>query len=177
MSGVYEIIEKIGRFAVPYIIIYILFILNVIFIPASEGGIGNIALVMMAIYYWSIYRPTLLPPFLVFVIGVCFDAISGWPIGLSSLIFLIVRQSVSGQRLFLTGQPFPIVWLGFSGALAIAILTQWGIFSLINFQALPIISLGTSWLVSVFMFPLISLALNLSHKLLPELQDQYSAVG
>lgn len=177
MNAIYENIERTGRFFVAYLVIFLLFILNVVFIPSTETGISNIALIMMAIYYWSIYRPMLIPPILVFIIGVCFDVLSVWPIGISALIFLLLRQSVTRQRLFLTGQPFTVVWLGFIGAITIASLIQWGIFSLIYWQAIPIYSSATAFVLSALMFPIISFALHLSHKLLPELHDQYTAVG
>ncbi len=177
MNAFYEQIETIGRFVVTYCIMFILFILNVIFISASGTASLNIALIMMVIYYWSIYRPMLIPPILVFVAGICFDSLSGWPLGISAFIFLLMRQSVGGQRLFLTGQPFSVIWLGFIVAISIASLLQWLIFSIIYFQWAPLIPIMVTLIASVIMFPLIALALHLSHKLLPEMHDQYTAVG
>lgn len=177
MTAFYENIEKISRFFIPYLIMFALFISNVIFVSSSEGASINIPLTMMVIYYWSIYRPMLIPPIIVFIAGICFDALSGWPIGISALILLLIRQSVSRQRLFLTGQPFIVIWLGFMGALSVASTIQWGIFSLIFWQWAPLTSSIMTMIISILMFPLISLALHLSHKVLPELHDQYTAVG
>lgn len=177
MNTFHEQVETIGRFAVSYLIMFILFILNVIFISASGTASLNIALTMMVIYYWSIYRPMLIPPVLVFTAGVCFDALSGWPLGVSAFIFLLMRQSVGGQRLFLTGQPFTVIWLGFIGAISVASLLQWIIFSIMYLQWALIYPILLTLFASIIMFPLIALALHLSHKLLPEMHDQYTAVG
>lgn len=177
MNSFYEEIETIGRFCVPYIIMFMLFILNIIFITSSEVSDLNIPLTVMAIYYWSIYRPMIIPPMLVFAAGVCFDALSGWPIGISSVIFLLLRQGVSSQRVFLTSQPFIVIWLGFTGAIIVTLFLQWLIFGLIYWQWSPITTSALTIIASVLMFPLISLAMHLSHKLLPDQQDQYTAVG
>lgn len=169
--------EKIARLSVPFIVMFALFILNIVFVSTPQLISVDIPLIMMVIYYWSIYRPTLVPPILVFLAGVFFDALSGWPIGVSAFIFLLLRQSVSGQRLYLTGQPFIVIWLGFMGALTVALCLQWALFSLIFLHIAPILPSSLTLTASILMFPLVSFALHLSHKLLPDQQDQYGAVG
>lgn len=177
MTVIYEYIEKISRFFVPYLIMFALFVFNIVFVSSSEDASVNIPLTMMVVYYWSIYRPMLIPPVLVFIAGISLDALSLWPIGISAMIFLLIRQSVSRQRLFLTGQPFIVIWLGFIGALLVSSVIQWVIFSLIYWQVVAVDAQIMTIIASILMFPIISLALHLSHKILPKLHDQYTAVG
>ncbi len=177
MTGLYEQIEKFTRLSVPYALMFCFYVLNVISMAAPIIMAIDLPLVVMLIYYWSIYRPTLIPPALVFVAGICFDALIGWPIGINSFIFLVLRQSVSNQRLFLSGQPFIVIWLGFMFALSIVFLVQWCLFSLIFFHLAAIQPLLTSLIAAILIYPLINLILSISHKILPDLPDQYSAVG
>ena len=66
------------------------------------------------IYFWTLYRPDLMTPLAVFVIGLALDAVGGMPLGLSALSFLIVRSVLlTGQR-FLMAQPFVVIWACFA---------------------------------------------------------------
>ena len=176
MSVISEQMDMFLRLCVPYLVMFTLFVLNMVFFSTPLSTTIEIPFVVMVIYYWSIYRPTLIPPLLVFIIGLCLDLISGFPVGLSSLVFLIIRQSVSEQRLFLTGQPFMVIWLGFGIVGTISALVQWVLFGLMHFQWTPIQPVNLTIVAGVLLFPVIALLLNLSHKVLPLMPDQYSAV-
>lgn len=65
------------------------------------------------VYFWTVYRPDLLTPLAVFVIGVALDAAGGQPLGLTALSLLIVRGVLMSRQRFLLRQPFPIVWACF----------------------------------------------------------------
>ncbi len=167
----------IFRISAVYLIMFVLFLLNTISIAAPISGSIDIPFIIMMLYYWSIYRPTLIPPFLVFIIGICFDLLSGWPVGLSSFIFLFLRHIVVSQRLFLTGQPFTVVWIGFMIAGIGSLSLQWLLFGLTRFQWTPFYPVFLTSFVAILLFPLISVVLHFSHKALPYIQDQYSAVS
>ena len=176
MSALSEQMDVFLRFCVPYTVMFILFIFNMVFFYTPLSTTIEVPFVVMMIYYWAIYRPMLIPPSLVFVVGVCLDSMSGFPMGLSSFIFLILRQIVSDQRLFLTGQPFLVIWLGYAIVSGAFVILQWGVFGLIHLQWTPIAPVFSTFVAGVFLFPAIGLILNLSHKVLPILPDQYSAV-
>ena len=169
MQALSEIIDIFIRISVVYMLMFLLFILNV---TTTMG----IPFIVMMFYYWSIYRPTLIPPTLVFFAGFIYDLLSGWPVGLNALIFLLIRHNVSSQRLFMTGQQFIVVWLGYMFVSALALLMQWGVFGLLRFSWSSVEPLVASWIAGIFLFPIISVILHLSHKMLPEIQGQYSAV-
>lgn len=162
-----------ARFCVVYLLMLILLIFNMIFFYTPLSISIEAPLILMVVYYWSIYRPILLPPLLVFLTGLCVDLISGYPVGLSSFLFLISRQVISEQRLFLAGQPFLVIWLGFILlSLCIAFL-QWFLFGLINFYWLSLMPTIISSLFGILFFPVIFVLLNLSHRILPDASDQY----
>ena len=165
------------RMMVVYLIMFVLFLFNTMSIatPISDGV--DVPFIIMMLYYWSIYRPTLIPPFLVFAIGICFDLLSGWPVGLSSFILLLLRHVIVLQRLFLTGQPFTVIWIGFMMAGLGSLSLQWLLFGLTQFQWGPIHPVFLTSFVAILLFPLISVVLHFSHKALPYIQDHYSAVS
>lgn len=176
MSVLSEQVDMLFRVSVPYGFMLLLFVLNTMSLTLPMTGLTEIPLLLMAIYYWSLYRPTLVPVWLVFGAGLLFDLLSGMPIGLHALTFVIVRWIVTDQRLFLTGQPFVTVWLGYAIVSAGAITLQWALFGLIHLQWTPIAPALIMAVLGIFLFPIIMMALHFTHKFMPALINHYSAV-
>ncbi|MCB1782403.1 MAG: rod shape-determining protein MreD [Alphaproteobacteria bacterium] len=164
------------RLCVPYGFILCLFALSTVPLTLPLTGPVEVPLLVMAIYYWSLYRPTLLPVWLVFAAGVLYDLLSGLPVGMHAFVFVIIRWVVVDQRLFLTGQPFVTVWIGYMLVSAGAALLQWGLFGLIHFQWPPFAPTLLMTTLGIFMFPFIMMALHFTHRFLPVLVNPYSAV-
>lgn len=154
--------------AVPYGFLAAIFLLGVVTVPYPLAVFFRAPLLLMAIYYWSVYRPTLTPPWLVFAIGLLSDIITGLPfLGLSAILFLLAHLAVVDQRRFLTGQSFTVVWMGFA-ALAVAYhLMQWGISSMLSWQWMPPRDFAASYILGIAVFPLLYWCLHFSHKILP----------
>ena len=165
------------RMMVVYLLMFALFLLNTISFATPLSTTIDMPFIIMMFYYWSIYRPTLIPPSMVFAIGICFDLLSGWPIGLNAFIFLLLRHVIVSQRLFLTGQPFTVIWIGFMIAGFASVSMQWLLFGLTHLQWGPIDPVILTSFVAILLFPLISVVLHFSHKALPYIQDHYSAVS
>lgn len=164
-----EYIEYILRLSVAYGFLLLLFFLNIVSVPYPVAAFFKAPLLLVAIYYWSIYRPTLLPPWLVFIAGVLFDILTGAPfVGMSAVLFLLCRMAVIDQRRFLIGQNFSMVWFGFCGLNIIYHFVQWGLFSALNGQWLYARDFIQALVLGVFLFPVVYLFLFLTHKTLPE---------
>jgi len=86
--------------------------------------------VLMAVYHWSIYRPDLLPFVATFAAGLLLDLLNGAPLGISSLVLLLARALVLSQRGVFVGHGFTVVWAGFVGLAAAAVVFEWLIVSL-----------------------------------------------
>jgi rod shape-determining protein MreD len=171
-----EHLDGVIRFCVPYAAMFFLFTLNLVSFSAPLSTKIEIPFILMCVYYWSVYRPTMLPPFLVFGAGLYFDMLSGMPLGLNAFIFLLVRHFVKEQRILLTSQTFVVIWLGFMLVSSICIIVQWLLYGLINMQLTPYIPMLLMIISGILMFPAVTLILNLSHKVLPILRDHYTAV-
>jgi rod shape-determining protein MreD len=80
---------------------------------------------LIAIYYWSIYRPDLMTGPIAFALGLLSDGVSGAPLGVSSLVYLFVQGLTVSQRRFFLGKSFLVGWFGFALVGGGAILAQW----------------------------------------------------
>ena len=160
--------EFIARMLVPYAVLAMIFILSVVSVPYPLAVFFQAPLLLMAIYYWSVYRPTLLPPWLVFAIGLLLDLITGMPyLGLSAILFLLGRIVVVDQRRFLTGQSFMVIWMGFAALAALFHIFQWSMSCLLSLQWMPVRDFVSSYVLGIVLFPVLYLFLHLSHKILP----------
>lgn len=113
------------------------------------------ALTLMSVYYWTIYRPDLLPPPAIFAIGVLEDLASGATLGGTALVLLGAYALVLNQRRLFLGKPFALTWVGFIMVAALAAFVSWGVTSLLAFKFLrasePMLRFGAT----STMFPLL----------------------
>jgi rod shape-determining protein MreD len=119
-----------------YVFLLLLLLLNVANIPLLHEGMTRPAFLLTGIYFWSLTRPSFLPLPLVFAFGFLFDLLSGGAVGLHTLVFLAVAIIVRGQRRFLLGQSWQVVWVGFVVAALLAQLAG-GVVHLLSTQSLP----------------------------------------
>lgn len=101
-------------------------------LPIEAPRIGEITpmLTVMAVFYWSIYRPELLPPWIAFAIGLLQDLVSGGPVGMTALILVLVAAYVATQRRVFLTRSFMVGWGGFA-LIALAVAAgSWALASL-----------------------------------------------
>jgi rod shape-determining protein MreD len=155
-------------------------LLNIVSFSMPHAGDFKPFFLLMAVYYWAIYRPTVMPVAYTFILGLVMDLLTELPLGLSAFVLLSLQMVVRHSRLFLMGQPYVMVWLGF-GILSLAYtLSFWFLMSLANFQFVPMSSLVqmlVAALLSVLLFPLASLLLQAVHRLLPIESSHLRSVG
>ncbi|MGB4107200.1 MAG: rod shape-determining protein MreD [Alphaproteobacteria bacterium] len=162
------------RFIVPYSLMAVLLVFSIVSFTFPVAGSVKAPLLLMAIYYWAIYRPTLIPAWLVFTAGILVDFIIYYPVvGISALVFVVVHWIVSDQRRYLMGQSFLMTWIGFVIVSTVAGLAQWFIFGFLNGMWPPLRPLCFSVLLGVALFPVISMLLHITHKILPEPRTGY----
>lgn len=69
---------------------------------------------LMGVFFWSVFRPDLMPYWLAFLIGLLMDILAGGPPGLNALLLLAAQAFCASQRRVLVGRTFPILWAGFA---------------------------------------------------------------
>ncbi|WP_235067675.1 rod shape-determining protein MreD [Micavibrio aeruginosavorus] len=160
-------IDAALRLTVPYILLAVLFLLNVTALPVPYMGVVKPFLVLMPVYYWAVYRPTLMPPALCFIVGILLDMISGTALGVNAISFVLVQMVVRDQRRFLMAQPYITTWAVFSFVVGGVALLQWGLYGLVDMVWGPLMPVMVAAAMTVFLFPVITLFLILTHRLLP----------
>nr|WP_277348929.1 rod shape-determining protein MreD [Sneathiella limimaris] len=142
-----------ARGSIPFLLSFLLILLSVVPIRISGYATVTPSFLMIAVFYWSLHRPYLLPAPMVFILGLLFDILTGTPMGLSSLTLLVVHGIAITQRQVFVGKAFILTWWGFLlvGA-AIAILS-WLLACIISFTFLPIIPVLVQYGLTVLIFP------------------------
>ena len=107
-------VGNLARRIVPGLTILLLVLLAHLHLPFPFYAEVVPALPLMGIYYWAVFRPDLMPPIVIFAIGLFQDALIGAPFGLSAMVYLLAHGFVRSQRRFLVGKPFWIFWGGFA---------------------------------------------------------------
>ncbi len=143
----------------------ILLMLVVSLVPLNLPYFSQIApaVTLIAVFYWTIYRPDLLPPAAVFVLGALQDLVVGTPLGMSALVLLLTSGFVRSQRRALLAKSFAIVWLGFAvTALGVALLS-WLAASLYFLTMVRIVPVLVQGAVTVALYPLFAWCLRQVH--------------
>ena len=85
------------------------------FIPFGAPDLSVVlpSLTMPLVYYWTIHRPEVMPPAVVFAIGLWQDVLLGGPLGLMAFTLIVLRGIVETQRQVFRTQAFSVSWLGF----------------------------------------------------------------
>lgn len=144
----------------PFITVLLLSLLTTM--PIGIPGYAAVTplFTLMGVYHWTVYRPGLLPPLSLFAAGLFLDLLDGTPIGVSSLVFLLVRAALMGQRKFFVGRLFPFVWAGFALLAAGAAVVIWIIGSLLSEALLDVRLAALQWVLTVAGFPAASWVLG-----------------
>ena len=93
-------------------------------------GIPNFAPIMpalglIAVFFWLVYRPDLMPAWAVFLIGLVQDLLGGGALGVGVFVLLVVYAALAGQRRYLAQASFFLVWLVFLPVAAGAFFLTW----------------------------------------------------
>lgn len=142
------------RTFVPAISCFVFILLGSVIWPIPYFGAVAPSLGLAAIYYWSIYRPDLLRPFVVFVFGLLSDALSFYPFGLSAFVFVGIYQLTFSQRRFFVNQVFAMLWSGYALVLLLSLVVGWIVQSFVAGALVPGMPILIQFCLSVALFPL-----------------------
>lgn len=110
-------------------------------------------LVWMAVFYWAVFRPDLLRPWMAFLAGVMSDALSGLPMGVSAIALLILHAVASSQRRFFLGNTFVVAWWGFAMLAAGVSLLVAGLAFVVEGRHAPRDTLVLQYALTVLLYP------------------------
>lgn len=117
------------RRSFPLVTTFIASLAGLIAIPAPDYSQIAPAFVLIAVYCWSIWRPSLMPLLGVFLIGLFEDLMRGLPLGVTAILLLSTAAFVQSQRGFVFGKSFDLFWFVFALIAVAWLAIEWLILS------------------------------------------------
>ncbi|GEO82672.1 rod shape-determining protein MreD [Pararhodospirillum oryzae] len=108
---------------------------------------------LICVYYWAVTRPGALGYGTAFLLGLVEDSLTGVPLGLSSLAFLITQATVASQYKYFLGKPFLVTWWAFFLIAAGIALFKGLALSAYHGQLITMTALVFSTLLTIAMYP------------------------
>ena len=112
-SAVWQHVDLAARKLTPFLLSLVLVVLNLVPLQLPGYAVISPNFALMAVYYWALHRPSLLPSGAVFLVGLLQDFLSGGFIGQNAAILMVVYIIAVSQARFFYGKSFFVVWWGF----------------------------------------------------------------
>jgi rod shape-determining protein MreD len=128
----------------------------------------QIAMALGCVFFWSLVRPSAMPPALVFALGLLGDLLSYAPVGTGVLSLLIAHGLAIRWRRMLTRPGFLLVWLAFAPVAAGTAALQWGLTSLLAYRLMPAAPALFQAALSIGLYPVLAALLMRAHTTLAE---------
>ena len=153
---IWERLDLAARGLFPFLVTLSMLLLTAM--PLRLPEISGIMppLTLVAVCYWSIHRPQLLPLWAVFLIGLLQDLLSGGPIGVAAITLISVHTLVLWQRRVFLTSSFAMVWCAFMVLAAGALALMWLLTCLGMFQFVSPKPLLFQYLLTVAAYPCFS---------------------
>jgi rod shape-determining protein MreD len=146
----------------------LLFVLVTV-VPVPMPGYASLVpmLTLAAVFFWAVHDPRLLPPIVIFAIGLIQDSLSGAPMGTGTVVLLAVYGITVAQRRTFRNRSFIQVWAGFTMVAATAVVLQWLLTVAVDGAFAPPRVLLFQSILTIAVYPLVTWVLHLAQRLLP----------
>lgn len=133
-------------------------------VSVTGGLLPAPVLALTAVYFWALVRPDLMPPFVVLVIGLLEDLLSGGPPGVWATGFVAAYALVDRQRDNLAGLGGAAAVLGFAAAMALAAAATFALTWVMYLRQPPLAPLLLASVVTVLFYTPIAMILGWVHR-------------
>ena len=120
-------LDHLARQLFPFALTLALLLASVVPLPIPAYASVTPSFMVMAVYFWTLYRPDLMPPAAVFAIGLLQDLLTGGILGINVIVLLALSAATGSQRRFLGVALFVMVWGGFVVNSAGAAILAWSL--------------------------------------------------
>jgi rod shape-determining protein MreD len=144
------------RLAAPALVSLLLLLVSIAPWRPFDAPLGG-SLVAASIFYWTLYQPEAMTPWVAALIGFAGDALGLSPFGLSMLVSLFVCGSAQFWRQHLADASFSLVWLAFAGTSVVMFFFSWALAALILEQWPDPWSIAVQSIVNVALYPVLTL--------------------
>ena len=155
-----NILNKIYA-AGPLILLYYLSISDIDANLENFLEIFSINLQIIIIYFWMIKRPTLMGTGHIFVAGLINDVVMGFPLGISSLSYLVVCFVGNYVRNKSVNTTLASDWFTFLIALLLSNLLFFSLINNFSDLVIPFSKIGYNTFFTLFLFPIFWFLFNI----------------
>lgn len=151
-----HVLDDLVRKMAPLAVSMLLVLVALMHVPVP--GFAELApmLPMMAVYYWSLHRPELLPFWAIFVIGLAIDMLTGGTLGFNALMLLLVSAFMRPQRRYLFERGFVTHWIVFMVVVSVFELLRWVVMAAIVHKFLSLGDPALRVLLAIALYPCLS---------------------
>ena len=122
------------------------------------------AVVLPAVFFWSIFRPLSMSPVAVFALGLLQDLVTYAPLGIGVLSLLAVHGLAFRWRRALAGWSFLSVWLVFCGFAAGAAGLGWLLHAILSLRLPPLEPSIQFALLAAGLYPTLAWLMTRAHR-------------
>ncbi len=167
-------LDRWVRATLPVLSIAFLVLVSVTPIPLPILATVAPAFPLMGIYCWVVLRPDLTPLAAVFALGLLQDMLTGFPLGVHALIYLVAHPVLLAQRRFFVRHSFLSFWWGFALLAPSASFLTWVLLSVLRGALFPPFGVLAGLVASILAFPVIAWLLTRLRTALPATSDAYA---
>ena len=166
-----SVFSLVKRFSVTAAIIAALllisaFPIHVFDLPSVRPGFA-----LAAVYYWAAFRPATLSYSAVFILGLLTDLMTGGPIGLNAVTYIMIQWVTGTQRRFLLGQSFAVLWACFFVVVVTTFSFQWLVTSGFAMRLMSIRPVIVDAVLTGLAYPLMAWVLYAFNKTMAPIKD------
>lgn len=157
-------IERALRLASPYLAVIVLIV--AVRLPFRTDDLGPFMpfISIAFVYYWTVHSREGVSALALLGLGFLEDAISGAPLGLTSILLIVMYWVLANQQKFFVNRDFAAAWIGFSIVSLLSLAVLWLLWSFYEGRALPPIPLVISMVTTVAIYPVLGLLFGRLHK-------------
>jgi rod shape-determining protein MreD len=164
----FQVLNDAVRVAAVYVVLILLTLILMANWALPYFSVLKPQIVLVVVFYWTLYRPTLMPPWMIFVVGLFLDAATpGVPMGTHACSYLLIAGLLKPRRRMLMGQPFMMIWAVFIAAMVVDLLIKCLAILAMGAGGLNVVTIVINALSTVLAFPVLLLFLVSVHRLLP----------
>lgn len=139
----------------PFLIAVVFVVIANLPISFTNGVVPAPALALIAVFFWGLMRPGLMPPVAVLIIGLAEDLLSGGPPGLWAAGFLAAYMLIARERKAFLELNGAGNFVAFAGIVLLSAATAYLLASALYLRLLPVAPLLLQCMVTVILFPLL----------------------
>lgn len=137
---------------------FLVFLMVMASVPMGLPGLVP-AVTLPCVFFWSVFRPTGMPPPTTFCIGLMQDLLTQAPLGASVLPLLLCQGVALRWRGFLSKASFLLMWVIYFALAAAASVLAWALHTVLGWRLLPVAPSVYELVLSAGLYPMLSYVL------------------